>query len=134
MVFLIKIMQLRDKIFLPIFIISLLISLFLLGATITGKFAYISQTMHCKEDKCYVICRSTSECEIEEVCCEEDNFGICKKGCEKEYEFIPDASTESDNLRYTSQKTNTITFSATTIIILIVGILYYFSRKIHKKN
>lgn len=127
-------MELRDKIFFPVFIIALLVSLFLLTGTLTGYLIYDSQSMHCEAGKCYQICDSTPECNIkQEVCCEKNNFGICKiaKECNKEYVFSPELEPQ-ENIRSTSSA-NTVTFTATTILILIVGTLYYFSRKSHKK-
>jgi hypothetical protein len=126
-------MELRDKIFFPVFIITLLVSLFLLGGTLTGNLVYDSQSMHCKAEGCYQICDSTQDCNVnQEVCCEKNNFGICKIAgeCDKEYVFSPEGEFQ-ENIRSTSSA-NTITFSATTILVLIVGTLYYFSRRTHK--
>ena len=130
-------MELRDRVFIPIFTIALLISLFLLGASLTGYFAFIEQSMHCQDGNCYVLCNSNTDCQAtKEVCCEENGIGICKEGvkCLEQYEFIPSLGpTSEESLRHTAQKSNTITFSATTFIIIVVGLLYIFSRKHHNK-
>ncbi|MCD4759403.1 hypothetical protein K8R33_00765 [archaeon] len=128
-------MKLRDRLFLPVFITALLISIILLGNSLTGYFAFIGKSMHCDAGECYVLCQSNQECEeINQVCCQKNNFGICKEEseCKKTYEFIPEVDI-TENIRQTSQKANIMTFSITTAIISIVGILYYFSRRTHKK-
>jgi hypothetical protein len=130
-------MDLKDKIFIPIFILVLFTSILLLGFTMTGKFAYVEQTMKCGEGDCFVICRYQDDCLSGEICCEDDGVGVCKESseCKDTFEFVEgEKIIKTNNMRYPTQEGDTTNILTVMVFIIILGVIYLMSRKHHKKH
>ena len=130
-------MELKDKVFIPIFILALLTSILFLGFTMTGHFAYIEQTMDCKEGDCHVICRYEDDCLKGEVCCAEEGRGICKESstCQNIFTFVEgEQVVQTNNQRLPTQERDTANIITVILFILLIGIIYLLSRKHHKKH
>mgnify|MGYP003977782797 FL=1 len=109
----------QNKLVLSLLFTILFLSMFLLGDSITGKFAYISQSMHCDGEECFVICKINEDCLGGNICCQKNDFGVCTEECETEYQ---------DNIRSTSQNKDISSFIITTLLI-IIGIIYFYSKR-----
>ncbi len=109
----------QNKLIPSLLFITLFLSMFLLGSSITGKFAYISQSMHCDNENCFVICNTNEDCAGNNYCCQKDNFGVCAEECEVEYRT---------NIRATSQNKDVFSFAIITLLLAIT-ITYYYSKK-----
>lgn len=130
-------MELKDKIFIPIFVLALFTSILLLGFTMTGKFAYVEQTMDCREGDCFVLCRYQGDCLPNEICCENEGSGGCKDAsiCEKEFEFVEGEKViQTNNLRYPTQEKDTANLMTVILYIILIGAFYLLSRKHHHKH
>lgn len=130
-------MELKDKVFIPIFTLALFTSILLLSFTMTGHFAYVEQTMDCGEGDCKVICRYTNDCLPNEICCLEEGRGVCEEISKCEVEFIFSEGQQviqSNNERYPTQERDTANIISVMFFILLIGIIYLLSRKHHKKH
>ena len=84
-------MEKRERLFVYSFVYTLGILIFFLGSSITGK---VVQTSYCDGLNCYDYCKTNSDCSLNEVCCQEQNFGICKTNCEQEFVFTPELDVQ----------------------------------------
>ena len=84
-------MKHQDIKFLIVFLGTLGFLFFALDSSITGK---VVQTSFCDDSGCYDFCKTQSDCSVG-VCCQEQDFGICKQDCEQEFVFNPNMETES---------------------------------------
>lgn len=125
-------MRKSERIFVFVFFISLAVLLFCLGISITG---YFIQTMYCEQGTCKEFCRFNSDCSADEICCDKIDFGVCEDTsiCEKEYIFEPEPELDIDELpameKPTPLKNNILIYSSMTLIIIVLGIIYFFERK-----
>jgi hypothetical protein len=130
-------MELKDKIFIPIFILALFTSILFLGFTMTGKFAYVDQTMKCGEGDCAAICKYPGDCLSSETCCEGEGTGICKESseCENVFEFIKGEKViQTNNIRYPSQEKDIANIATIVVFIFLMGVFYLLSRRHHQKH
>ena len=130
-------MEIKYKIFIPIFILVLFTSILILGFTMTGKFAYVEQTMDCREGNCFVICRYQGDCLSNEICCDNGGSGFCEETskCEKEFKFVEGTKViQTNNLRYPTQEKDTANLLTIILFIILIGAFYLFSRKHHHKH
>lgn len=130
-------MEIKDKVFIPIFTLALFTSILLLSFTMTGHFAYVEQTMDCGEGDCQVICRYEDDCLSNEICCEEEGRGVCKESseCSNPFTFVEGEKViQTNNERYPTQEKDTANIISVILFIIIIGIIYLLSRKHHKKH
>ena len=126
----------RDWIFTITFIVSLALSLYFLGSSITG---FVVQSMHCPGSICKELCRFNTDCTgTNEICCDIGGFGVCEKVSECEEEYLLQLEADVENLPKVEsptpvQKSNVMIHTIVTLLILLVGLLDFLGRKHSKK-
>lgn len=126
-------MEKRERLFVYSFVYTLGILIFFLGSSITGK---VVQTGYCDGLNCYEYCKTKSDCSLNEICCSEQNFGICKTDCEKEFVFTPEMDVQYPfpELEQPLRSDNTLLYVFLLILTAIIGGLYFLAgKKIHIK-
>lgn len=126
----------RDELLLVIFLaISGGLLIYGLGASVTG---YVMKTMYCEQEWCKDYCRFDSDCPISgDVCCEQDNFGICKQSsqCEIPHEFQPTIDISLGQMQTILEKPapdyKQEILMFTTLLIALVIIVTFHNK--HKK-
>ena len=95
--------------------------------------------MHCDEFGCYEFCKSNIEC-YRGICCQEQDFGICKTDCDNEYIFSPQVESDFRSFAYEEQPAQinavyTLFYLGLFALTVFIGGLYLFFRgkKIHIK-
>jgi hypothetical protein len=94
--------------------------------------------MYCTSEGCSSFCEINEECSLGEVCCQQENFGICKpkKDCNKLYE--PSLEFENPdidiNIKYPlTEKPRRINqpwfYIALIIVVLFFGYIYLINIK-----
>lgn len=120
----------RDKLFTLSFILTMTLLLYFLGNSITG---HVIQTSYCDDSGCHEFCTSSTECSAQEVCCQVQDFGVCKSGCDNQYEMLAEVEYP---VPYTEMPVKPSSYLYISLIFLtvIVGTLYFLSnKKVHVK-
>jgi len=112
----------KEKAFAMCFVVSLMVSLFLLGSSITG---YITGTMYCENGKCHEQCRFDSDCAAG-LCCDGGTSGYCIDICENPYVLSPGESAEPFTDSPKSFGTIALLFGIVAAIIALGLIFYMF--------
>ncbi|MBS1267209.1 MAG: hypothetical protein MAG795_01181 [Candidatus Woesearchaeota archaeon] len=127
-------MQRKEAVFVSLFIITLSITLYFLGSSVTGR---VVQTMHCDGD-CQEFCKFNTDCAPDQVCCDKKGFGVCahKKDCSKEYEYyvnVPDVGDfKTPNIEKPARSPNIPLLIALCLTIIAIGIIYHKAKQNHK--
>jgi len=129
-------MDRRDWTFTLVFIVSLLISLYFLGASITGR---LVQSMYCEDGVCKEFCRFNTDCSGDEMCCDYGGFGVCEQAlaCAEAYQLQPEVDIENLPMLESPapvRKGNILLYSIITLLILLIGFLYFMGRKRESKK
>ena len=126
-------MEKQERLFAYAFVYTLGILLFFLGSSITGN---VVQTSYCDGLDCYDYCKTNSDCSLNEVCCQEQKFGICKADCKKEFVFEPEMDVQYPfpELEQPLRPDNTLLYVFLLILTAIIGGLYFLAgKKVHIK-
>ncbi len=126
-------MEKQNRLFIYAFVYTLGVLLFFLGSSITGN---VVQTGYCDDTRCYDYCKTNSDCSLNEVCCQEKDFGICKTECEAEFVFQPDVDVQYPlpELEQPLRPDYTLLYVFLLILTAVIGGLYFLAgKKVHIK-
>ncbi len=126
-------MEKRERLFAYSFVYTLGMLFFFLGSSITGN---VVQTGYCDDLNCYDYCKTNSDCSLNEACCQEQNFGICKTECENEFVFTPEIDVQYPfpELEQPLKPDNTLLYVFLLILTATIGGLYFLAgKKVHLK-
>ncbi|MBT4648003.1 hypothetical protein HN827_05845 [archaeon] len=130
-------MERKDIIFLITFSLALASSIFYLGNSITGN---VVQSQFCENGICNDFCRFDSDCNTNSICCNVKDNGVCTSQDSCQEKFIFETDTELDlNMNPPITESPSIftsfhigVFITTTILITLIGFLYFINRYIIK--
>lgn len=97
---------------------SLSILFYFSAASITGN---VVQSMHCTDDGCKPLCRSIADCPDSQVCCMENNVGVCQLVCKNKYELMPSVTVPNvESPMVVSAK------ESGTMIVILASVFFLF--------
>jgi len=131
-------MKNKEGIFTVIFVLTLALALYFLGATSVG---YLTKSMHCDDGVCRDLCQFDTDCAPTEVCCDKFGYGICDEedSCIVRHVFKPDMrhNIESGHGDISKRPNiesprpvygiNIVLFLLISLMILTIGVLYYLT-------
>jgi len=128
-------MKRHDIAFIVLFVMTLSLSIYSLGVSITG---HVIQTKFCDQDDCKDFCRSNSDClTIGEMCCKKGDIGVCEDQtvCEERYIFEPDMDLDFETLTPEMQQPGQIGKAQISLFSIVIGIaliilfIYFWEKK-----
>jgi hypothetical protein len=126
----------RDWRFAVVFTVGIVLTLYFLGTSITG---FMVQSMYCDQGECREFCIYETDCtKLDEMCCDINGYGVCThvSDCSKNYEFSIESDVENLPTLETPApvlKSNMALYGIIFGLLLMIGYIYFVSRKHSKK-